>query len=165
MTTTNIELMELANYYGLNLVDIIQKNHLHKCPKINNSFYIINTQSSTDGSGKHWVCLYLNNKHSFYYDSYAAPPLQEVINFCKPFTKHLSYNNYIIQSLNSNNCGIYCIGLMLFMTHNNYDFLPFIKAFRDREDDNDRVLEGIIRLYTGLNNRIPKVLKKFFNQK
>jgi len=165
MSTSNFELMELAKYFNLDLVDVVQKDNLHKCPKHNNCFYIINTASSYENNGTHWVCLYLNNKQSFYFDSYASTPLQEVINFCKSFSKHLSYNNYIIQSLGSDNCGIFCLAFILFMTHNDYEPIPFIKAFRDREDDNDRVLEGIIRLYTPHNNKIPKVLKRFFNQK
>lgn len=36
--------------------------------------YIINIQSSEDGSGTHWVSLYLAKKKAFYSDSFGLPP-------------------------------------------------------------------------------------------
>lgn len=171
-STTNIELFDMAKFYKINnLTAVCQKDKLIMYPLINNSFYIINSQDSTEGSGTHWTCLFLNKNHSYFFDSYGASPSNSIVDYCKKFTKRLHYNNYIIQDLDSDNCGYYCIGWMLFMVNNtkaNYsNFQPimndFINAFNDDTKDNDRILEGLMRIYAQYKFPIP-VIEKFFNQ-
>ena len=48
-----------------------------------NGAYIINLQNSNDGNGTHWYCLYIENKHAMYFDSYGGPPPKEVVKFFK----------------------------------------------------------------------------------
>jgi len=163
-TTTNFELENMARYFNLPLICVVQKDQLHQYDHINNAYYIINNQSSSDGSGTHWTCLYLNKKESFFFCSYGAPPSKEIIIYVKQFSKHLRYNNFIIQSLNSNNCGYYTIGFMLFMEHNNYNYMQFITAFDDDVERNDLILEGIMRIYLP-KQRPLKELSRFLNLK
>lgn len=161
MSTTNIELEAISKQYNLPLVAIVQRDKLHEEPYHNNCFYIINSQPSTQGSGSHWTCLYLNKQTSFFMDSFGASPAPDVVKFCRKYSKHLKHNNMIIQDLSSDNCGIYAIGFMLFMVKNNYNYLEFINAFDDDTKRNDGVLEGLIRIYT--NKKPIQPLLRFFN--
>jgi len=162
-STSNIQLETIAQFYNINLTDVVQKDLLNDCRPINNSFYIINNASSYDSNGSHWVCLYLNANQSFFFDSFGAYPSMEIVDFVKKYSKHLNYSTAIIQNINSNNCGYYAIGWALYMTHNNYNHFGFIKQFRQDTRKNDLVLEGIIRSFLPENKKIPKILTKFFN--
>jgi len=162
-STSNFELEKIAEFLHLNLISVCQKDQLDEFDKVDNGFYIINNQSSADGDGTHWTCLYLNKKESFFFCSYGAPPSNEIIVFCRGFTKRLKTNNSIIQSLHSNNCGYYCLGFILFMTHNNYNYMEFIKSFQDSTRRNDLILEGLMRIYTYERKKIPKELTRFYN--
>lgn len=162
-STSNLELENIADYYGLDeLVSVCQKDQLSSCPIVNNGFYIINNESSTSGSGSHWTCLYFNKNISFFCDSFGAPPSQEIIKFCKGKTKHLKHSNFITQHLHSENCGYFCIGFILFMCHNNFKYLEYIKAFDENTKRNDLILEGLFRIYLN-NKQIPPELNRFFN--
>jgi hypothetical protein len=50
----------------------------HK-PKSGN--YIINLESSTSGSGTHWMSMKISNKQCFYQDSFGVIPPKEIIDF------------------------------------------------------------------------------------
>ena len=164
MTTTNFELENICQYFKLPLVCVCQKDELKQYQHVNNGFYIINNQSSTQGSGSHWTCLHLNKDTSFFFCSFGSPPSIEIVKYVRSFSKHFKNNNRIIQHLKSEHCGFYCIGFMLFMVHNNYNFFEFIKAFHEDETRNDQILEGIIRLYLP-NKKIPKELQRFLSLK
>lgn len=170
-STSNIDLFDMAKFFKINnLVTVCQKDKIMMYPLVNNSFYIINSQDSNQGSGTHWTALFLNRKESFFFDSYGASPSNIIVEYCKKFTKSLQYNNFIIQDLKSDNCGYYSIGWMLFMskncnkTYSNFKLImnQFINAFNDDTKDNDQILEGIMRIYT--NGKIPNTLNKFYNQ-
>jgi hypothetical protein len=159
-STSNIELENIARYFNLPVVGIMQKDLLHDYDYVNNGFYIVNNQSSSTGSGSHWTALYLNKNTSFFFCSYGSPPSKEIVSFVKKYSKHLHNNNSIIQDLHSDNCGYYCIGFILFMKNNNYNHLKYIKAFVDDTRDNNSILEGLIRIYT--KSKAPKELNRFF---
>lgn len=162
-STDNFELDEIARKYNLPLIGIVQRDKLKTLPYYNNGFYIINTEPSTSGSGKHWQCLYLNKNTSFFFCSFGNPPPTDVISYVKKYSKHLKNNNMIIQNLKSDNCGYFCIGFILFMIHNNYNYLDYITAFDDETSRNDKILEGLMRIYTNKNPIKP--LSRFFNSR
>ena len=161
-TTSDDELKRIAKYYKLPLIGVCQRNHLHEYPHVNNGFYIINTEPSTSGSGRHWACLYLNKQTSFYFCSFGAPPATDVIKYVQKYSKKFKNNNLIIQNLKSDNCGYFCIAFMLFV-NNGYDYLEFINAFDDDTIRNDAVLEGLMRIFT--NKKPIKEISRFFNMK
>jgi len=162
MTTTNLDLMKIADELNLPLVCVVQRDDLIHQPYVNNGFYIINIQPSTQGNGQHWVCLYLNKATSFYFDSFAVSPPTDVIQFVRKYSKHLKHNNLIIQNLKSDNCGIFCIIFILFMVKNKYNYLDYIEEFDTNNDTkrNDAVLEGLARIYIGKTSNA--VINKFF---
>jgi hypothetical protein len=50
-------------------------------------------------------------------------------------------------------------------TYSNFKIImnQFINAFNDDTKDNDKILEGIMRIYSN-TGKIPNVLNKFYNQ-
>jgi len=165
-STSNLELENIAEFYKLPLISVCQKDLLKNQRYVNNCYYIINSQSSGEGSGSHWTGLFLNKTTSFYYDSYGAPPNKEVLKFVKTYSNHLKCNNLINQSLNSDNCGFYCLCFILFMFYNKNDYNKFINLFdKDEYERNDLIIEGIFRAYIPSNKRPLKELNRLFNLK
>ena len=172
MTTSNIDLLNLAKYYHLPLYNVIQKDQLNKCQQINNTFYVINNQSSSVGSGSHWAALFLSKHVSIFFDSFGAPPSTEIVEYTKKFkTKHLYYNNFIIQDLHSDNCGYFAVSFALFLCQNcdkNFTdalnvFNEFVHIFDNDTRRNDKILCSIFRLYT--SGKPPNCISKLYRQK
>ena len=170
-TLSNWDLFDIAEYYNLDLVDVVQKDQLKRCEMVNNGFYIINNQSSTEGNGTHWCALFLSKNISFFFDSFGCSPSVEIVKFVKRFeSKHLYYNNFIIQDLKSDNCGYYSIAFILFIERNkkdNYSNLleiidEFINYFDDNTKRNDRILEALFRMYEIKSSN--KLIQKLYKQ-
>lgn len=170
-TLSNFDLFDISEYYNLDLVDVVQKDLLNNCKFVDNGFYIINNQDSSEGNGTHWTALFLSKNISFFFDSFGCSPSVEIVKFVKRFkSKHLYYNNFIIQDLKSDNCGYYCIAFILFIERNkkgNYNNLletidEFINFFDDDTIRNDRILEALFRMYQ--NNSSNKQIQKLYKQ-
>jgi len=74
----------------------------HPCSLIAN-----NDPASKDGS--HWVAMFIiDTDHVYYFDSLGCEPNSCIRNFLKRF-KFVTRNQKIIQSFDSNACGLYCI--------------------------------------------------------
>jgi hypothetical protein len=154
MSLTNFELITLCKIFKIKLNGVFLKDQLSN-PQWGN--YIINLASSNDGTGgTHWVGLQLGPGGSFYFDSYGAPPPKEVDAFIKQAGSTCSYNNWIIQDLDSHFCGFFCIGFFHYLAKHNK--LPineksnnFINLFEDDTKSNDMILK---RYFLALRDNI-----------
>jgi len=103
---------QIDEYYKLNINygGWFNKDTL---PKLENKFYIINMQSSGEGSGTHWVLVY-NVKHNFciYFDSFGIDPPKDVLQRMKETNKECVMSDVEIQNLDSMMCGYYCINVI-----------------------------------------------------
>lgn len=88
--------------------------HLIYNQKYKNGGYILNIG---DDTGTHWVCLNVLNDTVFYFDSFAVPPNNEVIQWCAQHNvKTLSYNNEEqFQQMDENLCGVWCIVALYYL--------------------------------------------------
>ena len=161
---TNFDLENLAGFYKLPLIGIFMKNEMPTKPV--NGCYIINLQSSTQGNGTHWTALFIYKKMSYYFDSFGAPPPNEIILFSKKRKlQHLLYSNWIIQDLKSENCGWYCLGFLLYMWKNRQNinikevFNQFVNNLQDDTLRNDEILRQFFAKTYGI--KVPILLKKF----
>ena len=78
--------------------------------KPGSKFWIINMQDSDDGNGSHCVLVYdCERKRSIYFDSYGISPPEEIKEFMRKSKKPLVYSDAQYQTLDSSNCGYYCI--------------------------------------------------------
>jgi hypothetical protein len=118
--TTNSQLVRLAKRYNIPLNSICNKDMLADLfPQ--RGGYIINMQDSTEGSGTHWVGLWLDlqngNRISCYYDSFGVDPPLDVINFANRYGSKIMYSSEkVIQNINSGYCGQYVINFLWFMS-------------------------------------------------
>ena len=82
-------------------------------------------------AGSHWVAFWRSGDKSYYFDSFGAPPPEDVIKVLRPNT--IVYNTAPIQDITSNACGWYCVDFLKAMSGfskkpskkpgNYYDFL------------------------------------------
>ena len=161
---SNFELERLAKFYKLPLISICMKNELPSTVK--DGCYIINMQSSTQGTGSHWVAMYFLKDVCYYFESFGATPPVEIMNFIKKKKgSHLLYNNWIIQDLNSGNCGYFSLAFLLYMYQNkqNIDlkeiFNDFVNFFANDTTKNDDILKSF---FASSNfDKRPLILKNF----
>jgi len=158
--TTNIELTQEAQKYGLPLVAVLNKDQLPLVPQ--RGFYIINLQDATDEFGRdlngtHWTVIYIEGKNACYLDTFGFPPPLEVQNFLKPYVPY-PYNQQQIQNPRSGYCGVYVLFFMYYMTINkpiipnvNRRFNCFLRLWSARVEDN------LSRLKTYIRGKFPYV--------
>ena len=93
----------------------------------NNQSTIINLQASNKG-GSHWVSYKKIGNKIFYFDSYGVPFIPNIIK--KQYPKHKSICNiYRIQSIDSNQCGRFCILFVKSNINNGNDYNNFLLQF------------------------------------
>ena len=69
---------------------------------------IINLDQSSN-EGTHWVCLFIENKVAYYFDSFGLEPPLEIKEYCKG---KRYYNSFRVQNVNEVICGHYCIYIL-----------------------------------------------------
>ena len=94
------KLLKINHYRGNFMRDTLPK----KPNKIESG--IVNLDDST-GPGQHWVCYFINNNESFYFDSYGLEPPNEVFDYLKNGPLHYSTNE--IQERGTVICGHLCL--------------------------------------------------------
>ena len=93
----------------------------------NNQSTIINLQDS-DKSGIHWVSYKRTGNKIYYFDSYAVSFIPAIIK--NQYSKHkFICNIYRIQSIDSNQCGRYCISFIRSNIKNENDYNNFLLQF------------------------------------
>lgn len=106
---SNVDLMRLADKFRVNLNAVISKDELPEQHK--DGWYILNLQNWKDGSGTHWVACKKGGEETVYFDSYGVLPPVSVIDIDDD---KLVVNDKQIQALHGDdNCGLYCIGVMV----------------------------------------------------
>ena len=111
--------------------------------KLERGSYIINLQSSKEGNGTHWVCLYYTPNYSYYYDSYGFIAPLEVQKKIIPYM----YNDLEIQDIDSTACGFYCVAFVLYLNKKmNIEkaFMEFINLFGKDTERNEAILHQIL---------------------
>ena len=97
----------------------------------NNQSTIINLQDS-DKSGSHWVSYKKIGNKIFYFDSYAVSFIPDIIT--KQYPKHkFICNIYRIQSMDSNQCGRFCILFVKSNIKNENDYNDFLLKFEKND--------------------------------
>jgi len=162
---TNFDIERLSRFYHLPLVAVTMKDELPN--KVIDGCYVINLQSSFQGQGSHWTSMFIHKDNAFFFDSFGSPPSIEITNFVKKRKGcHMYFNNFIIQDLKSQNCGWYCLAMLLWCySHIVYKkdmkhmFNDFIDGFSNNTADNDRILKNFFST-SAYKNR-PQVLSHF----
>ena len=126
---------------------------------------------NSTGIGTHWTAFNINKNKGIYFDSFGCVPPQNVIDFVKQRKNiKIVYNNFIMQDLESEKCGFYCIAFLLFLNRSkNKDIYKatndFIKMFHNDTLENDEILKNYLVRERNLNtnsNRIKKLIKLLY---
>ena len=157
MTISNFELAKLAKKHKINLTleDIISSDELQHRP-LQNGPCIINLQDSR-GNGTHWTAFIIHIKQCLYFDSFGAFPDRNVIDYCRKHKLKLAFNTYIIQDLDSTQCGLFCFKLIKYVYTNTInEDIPrefenkllelandYINLFVANPKHNDKILKSI----------------------
>ena len=105
---TNFDIMRIIQSQGVDDFNgVYMKDQLPD--KLERGSYIVNLQSSKDGGGTHWVCLYYTPNFSYYYDSFGFVPPLKIQNKIIPYI----YNDMEIQDIDSTACGFHCVAFLI----------------------------------------------------
>jgi hypothetical protein len=145
----------LCDKLELPLVGVYSKDKLPKEREVGS--YYINLQNDADGDGTHWVLAKIycdkereENKvreekdlicNALYFDPFGISPPIEVVEFLKPF-KPIAINTKQIQSINTSQCGWYCVLCDYTLEHQKYfptyerDYKAFINSWSSNPIEN-----------------------------
>ena len=91
----------------------------------NNESTIVNLADSNK-TGSHWVAMKFIDNKLFYFDSYGIPFIPDIIK--KQYDKIIT-NIYRIQSIDSIQCGKFCIMFIKSNIQNESDYIKFLLQF------------------------------------
>ena len=91
----------------------------------NNQSRIVNLADSFN-KGTHWIAIKFIDNKLFYFDSYGIEFIPDIIK--KQYDKIIT-NIYRIQSINSNECGKFCILFIKANIQNESDYIKFLLQF------------------------------------
>ena len=105
---------------------------------ISEGLYVVNTDTS-DGPGKHWICLFVDHNHVIdYFDSLGEEP-KELKMYLQNQNLMYRYNSKRLQGLMSTVCGNYCI-LFAFFRARGFGLQYFINLFTNKYTQNDETV-------------------------
>lgn len=144
---SNYDIEQLCEIFKIPLISCCSKDEL-KNYKPKNGCYIINLQNSYDGGGTHWVSLFINHTDATYFDPFGQIYPYEIQKFCK--NKRLLYSHDIIQNLNQQCCGYYCIDFLYYMNDNKHMLSRiclnrFLSSYSEDTHKNDNILQRHIK--------------------
>ena len=90
---------------------------------------IVNLANSFN-KGTHWISMKFVNNKLFYFDSYGIPFVPDII---KKQYKKIIVNIYCIQSIDSNQCGRYCVLFIKANIQNESDYIKFLLQFHKND--------------------------------
>ena len=91
----------------------------------NNESSIVNLADSNK-TGTHWIAIKFINNKLFYFDSYGIEFIPDII---KRQYKKIITNIYRIQSIDSNECGKFCIMFIKANIQNESNYIKFLLQF------------------------------------
>jgi len=156
MSTTNVQLQELARLLKINnLIILLQEDLINAKPiNLKNGRYVFNlSQNISLDNGTHWTGLFCRDSVCMYYDSFGAIMPVKILTWIKKANPKAIYiSQHISQALESNLCGWYVLS---FLTHNsrssnrnlNESTNSFVNQFSDNPDFNAGKIRQIFNKY------------------
>lgn len=148
---TNLAIMNICKQYGIPLNACIMKDELTDL-KLGN--YIINLENHNQ-NGSHWIALVVGTHECVWMDSFGAPPTEMISYTLRQHYSRINYNNFIVQNINSNACGYFCIGLLLYLKKHSKQYKTltgkvndYVNLFEDDTTKNNKILFDYLKKNT-----------------
>jgi len=144
---SNYNIIDICKKLKINLNGVYSKDDYENI-NLENGFYIINLQDSTDGNGTHWTVLSKYNYDNLYFDSYGFPAPEIIENI---LNDTYLWNDIQLQHLDSNACGWFCIVYAYYMQYGKekeikIKYKNFIDLFdKNKLMNNDKILYEFIK--------------------
>ena len=111
--------------------------------------FVFNTDDQTK-IGTHWVAIYVDdNSRGWYFDSYGQPPLnRHHLRVIRKNCKQLRWNTTQLQSLESANCGHFCVMFLHYLSSFK-TMRHFLEIFSADLQENDRISARFVKKICG----------------
>lgn len=111
--------------------------------------FVFNTDDHTK-IGTHWVAIYVDrNNKGCYFDSYGQPPFnRHHLRVIRKNCKQLRWNTVQLQSLESANCGHFCVMFLHFLSSVK-TMRQFLQTFSTDLQANDRISAKFLKKICG----------------
>jgi len=103
-TTTNFQLTKYAKELKIPNFHICMRDEIKRLPKNKFPLNIITNIHTSKERGVHWTALHVTKDKAYFFDSFALPPTQEIINLF-PSQMQRMRNTLEVQSFDESNCG------------------------------------------------------------
>lgn len=171
MGTTGLQLEQSFKKSRSKLPFIIRtKNNLKPSDYREPLICIFNLQDSTKGSGTHWTCAIIpppsrtvngikTADKNYYFDSFGAPPPEEVVRFLKTKNRKIIYSDQQLQKIDSDTCGEHVLNWIRYMSQYlngksdqmlQQKYLKFVYDYYDPKDleGNDKKVMNKVKIRT-----------------
>ena len=139
------EIVSLCQSYNIEINGIYSKDKLPN--ELKHGWYIVNLQSSNDGSGSHWLGFkYRDNGRDFYFDSMGFLPPIDIENI----TEEYIYSPRELQNGDAKSCGWWVLGCIMETDKDEKDetnFKNFLNSFGNNTLLNENKLSRIFYDY------------------
>ena len=126
-TTNNIELTNWAKGLEIKPFRCVMRDEIKDLPQF--GYFIFNIQTSEE-PGAHWSALYSDPNKVYLFDSYALPPLKEIINkFNHTKNRYCGDWHEQIQSFDKSYCGQMALYFLYRMKNSEKNISDFKTIF------------------------------------
>lgn len=160
---SNIDLDHLCTHYSVPLKGIFLRDQLPSRPEMGLTIVNLDRAFDSDGPiGTHWCAVWCDPSACVYFDSYGALPPTDVDAWLKAKYRRFGHNAWIIQNIQSEVCGFYCLAFGIWMNRSRAvgESIPdcanrFVNLFGEKGN------EAILRKFLlSLKNPHPLVVNK-----
>ena len=103
-TTTNFQLIKYARELKIPNFHICMRDEIKHLPKDKFPFNVITNIHTSKERGVHWSAFHVTKDKTYFFDSFALPPTQEIIDFLPSKTQRMR-NTFAVQTFDESNCG------------------------------------------------------------
>lgn len=147
MSYTNHQLLEIAETFDIFNLNVVMNDELEHY-KFKTGYYIVNLENSDD-AGSHWICLIVEKGKCIYWDSYGCLPSQQVEKWMKQSKHPYMFNNKIVQALKSVDCGLYSLGVIIYVIMTDYPLYEAVDKYTDLFShdvkQNDKIINNLFK--------------------
>lgn len=145
MKLSALSSLQVQNYLSLLGVngEVVMIDELNSF--VPGQFTVVNIDPTPNGAGTHWTAVVVNRSRLLYFDSFGAPPPVKIVTLARSAGLPILWNNFIVQDINSDACGYYCVLFLWAMkTKQSVEsYNAFVNTFYDDTLQNEHIMENI----------------------